>query len=616
MKHFWQFARRMLHYRKMLALTLIAATLDALCAFGGLQALIIAFRQLIEKDQTLREFAAYRLNDPDLIAWVGNHLYLVDYLPQSKFGGWVLIVSIIFVLALIGSIFRFFYQYGAITVSFRTVMDVRRRAFQRLVHLPLAVTMQQGTADNLSRVVRDCNIIARGLNSLLGKAVREILMGLAALTAALTVDWKLTGIFLIALPVVAVLIRKFGKRIRRASKAAMAQYGKMVGAVQESLQAIRIVKVHQAEGYERRRFNQINRQVWNKQMQARITRAMSTPIIEMMAIAGIIAVTVVAAWYLFDPNTTSDPQNMIIVVGMLGFAGNAFRPLATMNNDLQEASAAAGRIDEVLHLPVEANTRQDARAPGAKLPRHSRSVAFENITFTYPEAARPALKNVSLRVAQGKTCAIVGANGSGKSTLLALLPRLFDPDAGRILIDETDIGACALKSVRRQMAVVTQDTVLFNGTIGENVTYGLQYIGDEKMIAAAKRAHAHEFITALPQGYDTSIGEWGARLSGGQRQRIAIARAILRDPAILILDEATSQIDADSEANITAALADFTVGRTTFVIAHRLSTVIDADLIAVLHDGRLVDQGSHHQLLERCSAYQQIARNQLQPAIR
>jgi len=616
MEYFWQFARRMLNYRRVLAITLIAAVLDATCAFVGLQTLVLAFGQLLEEQQTLREVVARKLNDPGFTERFGYHGHLVEYLPATKFGGWVLLVGIIFVLTLVGGTFRFIYEYSAITISYRTVMNIRRSAFQRLVHLPMATMIERGTADHLSRVVRDCNVIARGLNGLLGKAVRSILMGIASLAVALTVDWQLTAIFLVTIPVLAILIRKFGKRIRRASKAAMAQYGRMIGAVQESLQAIRVVKVHQAEGYERRRFNTINRKVWNEEMRARTVRALSSPVIELIAITGIILVTTAAAWYLFEfnPDSQTDAKNMILVVVMLGAAGAAFRPVANLNNDLQEAAAASKRIDQLLKLPVEPNTRDQARTPGKRLPRHHESVWFDNVVFSYPGADRPALRGISLEVAQGATCAIVGGNGSGKSTLLGLLPRLYEPDCGRVLIDGIDISTCALKSVRRQMAMVTQDTVLFGGTIGQNITYGCRHVDEQKMIAAARRAHAHEFITALPGGYQTSIGEWGARLSGGQRQRLAIARAILRDPAILILDEATSQIDAESESQINAALADFTTGRTTFIIAHRLSTVINADTIVVLHDGRIVDQGQHADLLARCAVYQQLARTQLQAA--
>jgi ABC-type multidrug transport system fused ATPase/permease subunit len=267
---------------------------------------------------------------------------------------------------------------------------------------------------------------------------------------------------------------------------------------------------------------------------------------------------------------------------------------------------------EIFDLPVEPIGIDDRRhAPG--LPRHRRSIAFEAVTFAYPGQDPPAVQQVSLEVPFGHTVAIVGANGSGKTTLLHLLSRLLEPVSGRVLIDGVDIAAVNLRSLRSQIAVVTQQSVLFEDTIAGNITYGRRYESQDHVLAAAQAAFADEFISALPRGYDTPLGEGGSGLSGGQRQRICIARAILRDPAILVLDEATSQIDADSEAKINQALRQFRHGRTTFVIAHRLSTVVDAELIVVMDAGRIIDQGTHAQLLERCAIYRTLTLTQLQP---
>jgi ABC-type multidrug transport system fused ATPase/permease subunit len=268
----------------------------------------------------------------------------------------------------------------------------------------------------------------------------------------------------------------------------------------------------------------------------------------------------------------------------------------------------------------------DARLP--KLPEHANSIEFREVTLTYPRAARASLNQVNLTIRHGERVAVVGPNGCGKTTLLALIPRLFDPDVdassvgggdgggggsprGSVLIDGVDIRTVNLRSLRRQVGVVTQETVLFKRSVRGNITYGTSGVSEEQMIDAAKRARAHDFIMRLPQGYDTEVAEQGSSLSGGQRQRIAIARAILRDPAILILDEATSMIDAESEAQINMAINEFSRGRTTLIVAHRLSTVLSADRIVVMDQGRIVDSGNHADLLGRCEVYRQLARHQL-----
>jgi subfamily B ATP-binding cassette protein MsbA len=345
-------------------------------------------------------------------------------------------------------------------------------------------------------------------------------------------------------------------------------------------------------------------------MAARTARALNSPVVELIAIAGVMLVTLVAAYYLFEVEQgQGDARGLVKVLFALGAAGASFKPLANLNNDLNEAAAAAERIDEVLQLPIEP-ARYDGGKRGRRLPRHRESVEFRDVSFVYPGTDEAAIRGVNLRVVQGTTCAIVGGNGSGKTTLLNLLPRLHEPTEGQVLIDGVDLSDCTLRSVRRQMAVVNQDTILFEGTIADNIAYGARHCTREDVIVAAQRAHAHEFISQLPDGYDTAIGEWGSRLSGGQRQRLAIARAILRDPAILILDEATSQIDSESEARINEALNELTRDRTTFVIAHRLSTVMHADMIVVMFQGGIADVGTHEELIDRCDTYQMLYQRQ------
>jgi ABC-type multidrug transport system fused ATPase/permease subunit len=616
MNKFWQFLAMTLHYRRLLALALAAALIDAACKVGGFAALPLVIGHFLTnaEGQTLGQMLSTRVDQmveehgANLLTELGGAL--VRYVPEGRWEGLATILALIFVLALIGSAARFSHEYLTFTVSLRTVARIRRAVFTRLVHLPMHVATRQSTAEQVSRVVRDSAALARGFSAMTGKTVSGVLGGLGLLLLALYKDWKLTMMFLVVVPVIAVAIRKFGKRIRKASRKALAQYGFMLGSLTESLQGLRVVKVHHAEGYERRNFNALNRRMLERQLRARVARSISGPVIETLSLTGMMVVILVAAWAVFEGGERDTTTMAAVLVTLVGAAAS-FRQLSGLNNNLQEAAAAAHNIDEVLNLPVESAPRsaEERRLPA--LGRHRRSVAFDSVTFTYPGAHAPALRDVSFTVVHGTICAVVGANGSGKTTLLGLVPRLYDPQAGRVLVDGIDIATVKLRSLRSQIAMVTQETVLFDVTIAENILYGARHVTEQQMIDAARRAHAHEFIMRLPKGYNSQVGERGQRLSGGQRQRLAIARAILRDPSILILDEATSQIDADSESQINEALAQFTAGRTTFVIAHRLSTVIHADMIVVMVDGAVGAIGTHGDLLRTCEAYQILCRTQL-----
>jgi len=608
MKDFWYFTRQMLRHRTLIVGSFLAAALDAACAGGGFASLMYLVDQLFGAERTIRQLAIEKLSEPRLVAWIGDHSGLAQRLPEGRFEGFAAVLGLIFILVVLGSAARFTQQTCIITVSIRTVARIRQTAFARLVQTPLELVLNMGTADNMTRVVRDTGYLVRGFNALMGKAVREVLLGLAMLLVAFYHDWKLTLLFLIALPVIAALVGKFGRKLRRATKYAMRAYGGMVEAMVESLRGVRVVKTHNAEGHERRRFAQINRRVLSQELRARTVRALASPVIESITICAVMAVALIAAHYAFS-RPDNDPSDMAKVLLALGVAGAAMRPLANLNNDLQEAGAAAVRLREILHYPVERHARHGEAL--TVLPRHHQSVRFEDVRYRYPRAERDALDGVSLDVPFGQTVAVVGPNGSGKSTLLAMIPQLLTPTAGRVLIDGIDLATVSLRSLRRQLAVVTQETVLFHGTIAENIAYGRRRPTPDAIEAAARAAHAWEFIRELPKGLETELSEGGEGLSGGQKQRLCIARAILRDPAILILDEATSQIDADSEAKINAAIKAASQGRTTFIIAHRLSTVIDADRIVVMADGRVVDQGKHHALLERCAIYQTLTRTQL-----
>jgi ABC-type multidrug transport system fused ATPase/permease subunit len=301
-----------------------------------------------------------------------------------------------------------------------------------------------------------------------------------------------------------------------------------------------------------------------------------------------------------------DGEKFLTLLIMLGASAESARKTSDIWNKIQQANGAAERVFEVMEQPLEFE-KPDA----ITLPAVRGNIEFRDVVFTYRGAEQPALAGVNLSVTAGQKVAVVGPNGSGKTTLVNLLPRFYDPDSGHLLIDGHDIADVTLESLREQMGMVTQDVITFNDTIGANIAYGRHGATQEEIVDAAKRAFAHEFISQIPNGYDTVIGEHSTGLSGGQLQRIIIARAILKNPAILIFDEATSQVDADSEAKIHQAIEESTRGRTTFLIAHRFSTVISADVIVVMNAGRIIAQGQHEQLIRTCSVYQRLYETQL-----
>jgi ATP-binding cassette, subfamily B, bacterial MsbA len=614
MESFWTFARRMLRYRRTVAGAVAMAFLSA----GGLGAGLLGLRPVLENllgpsPKGLPEFAR-ELNQNRLVDGRIPES-VISALPSGAFTAVVWIMIGLGILTVLGAAANFLHAYLSLTVVNRTTANIRREVFHRVLRLPLKDVVSAGPSDTISRIVNDTNTLAAGFTALLSRALAHVTKGLAAIVAAFIYDWRLAIAALLVAPLLAFTIRKLGKRIRRASRKALDSQAGLYGAAAEALQGLRVVKVHANERYEAGRFHRINKEVMQQMNRARTARALASPLVEVMTIFSLGILVVIAARIIMIQQLNA--TNLTLTLVALGIAGASLKPLTGVINDVQAASAAGDRLAELLRRSPEAG--HDQRLP--RLARHHTSITFRNVSFTYPNATRPALDHITLHIAHGERIAIVGPNGSGKTTLLALVPRLFDPDRptpgengelpGAVLIDGHDIREVSIRSLRRQIGVVTQETVLFSGTIRANIAYGAENAGQEAVIAAAKKARAHEFIESLPEGYETLVAEQGATLSGGQRQRLAIARAILRQPSILILDEATSMIDADSEAKIADAINEFASGRTCLIVAHRLSTVVNADRIIVMDRGCIIDQGSHDELLDRCPTYRLIAEHQL-----
>lgn len=532
-----------------------------------------------------------------------------------------LVLGLLACLAVVANFVDFFQEYLSDKVAILTVNDIRRRLYDHILHVPLSHFNLSGTSDVTSRLVNDAQGLQDGYKTILGQTVQEPIKAAMAFGVAMWVSWKLTIFVVLFAPLMLAVIKKLGKKMRRASKKALMNSASMLGQIEASLHGIRVVKGATAERFERRRYSRIMDELVNQQLRMSRIDSFTGPSLETLTFF-VVSIVVIFASYMVTVSQTLSIAHFVAVMACLAIMGDSLRRVSKVNNTIQKASAAAGRIFEIISLPVE-RTRA-LESPGSssngdglhahrfiKLPPLQREVRFENVTFTYPGASSPALDDVTLVVPKGKCVAVVGRNGSGKTTLLALLPRFYDPQEGRILIDGIDIRDAALRSLRRQISIVTQDSVIFPGTIAQNISYGNPLAADADIQHAAARAFAHDFILQKPAGYAFSLGGLGGQLSGGQKQRLCIARAIFRKAPILILDEATSQVDAESEQLIQKAIDGLLHERTTFVIAHRFSTIRSADSIVVMDRGRIVGQGSHEDLLRTCEIYQQLYEGQM-----
>ncbi|MAD78073.1 MAG: hypothetical protein CMJ51_01715 [Planctomycetaceae bacterium] len=532
---------------------------------------------------------------------------LVDLLPTDPFSAVVAIMSGLAVLTVVGATANFLHQFLALELASRTVADIRAEVFRHVLSMPLGSVQRRGAAELVSRINKDSMSLQGGMLALTNRSVAHVTKGGAAFAAAIWFDWRLTLFALVIAPVLGGVLRALGRRIRRATRAALEAQEDLLRVSNESIQGIRAVKTATAENDAQQRFAAANESVLREELRIRTARSLANPVVELLAVFVLMVLALVAARQILQGSMDFD--SFMLTLGALGVAGGTLQPLAGVFNEIQAASAPAERLDELLEEPDEDQLTADFPV----LARHDRELRFQDVRYRYPGADQEALAGVDLTIGFGEQIAIVGPNGCGKTTLLSLLPRLFDPDQGRVEFDGTDIRTVRLESLRRQIGVVTQETVLFRGTIRENIAFGLE-ADDAAIHAAAAKSYAAGFIERLPAKYDTMVAELGTSLSGGQRQRIAIARALLRNPALLILDEATSQIDAESEEQINLAIGEFRTGRTVLVIAHRLSTVLAADRIVVMDEGRVVDHGRHEELLDRCDVYARLARTQLSPA--
>jgi ATP-binding cassette, subfamily B, bacterial MsbA len=538
--------------------------------------------------------------------------WIDTYLPDDPFRTLAVLVGVVLVATVIKDAFLALSSILADRVTQLATFDLRKQFYRRTLRMDLGAFNESGTSDLLSRFTFDVDNLGGGLQTLFGRAVREPLKMIACLFLAAYICWQLLVLSLVVAPLAGLLIGFLAKTLKRANRKALEEMSSLYSILVETFSGVKVVKAFTMERHERRRFHNTSKKYYKKAMRIAVVDALVNPVTEVMGIATICLALLCGAYLVMTGETSllgikmcSQPLSLSALLafyGSLAGVSDPARRLSEVFSKLQRASAAADRIYQQMAREPLITDPPRPRMFG----RHHRELAFENIYFQYT-SSQPVLDGIDLRIPFGETIAIVGPNGCGKSTLANLIPRFFDPVSGCVRLDGVDLREVRMRDLRSQIGLVTQETLLFDDTVLNNIRYGCPGASRERVIEAAQQAHAHKFIEQkLEHGYETVVGQSGGRLSGGQRQRIALARAILRDPAILILDEATSQIDIESEQLIHKVLEQFTRHRTTVLITHRLATLALADRIVVMNSGRIADLGTHEQLLSRCDLYQRL----------
>ena len=542
----------------------------------------------------------------NLNAWLKQH-YARWIAQPDPADALQIICAVIFATFLLKNLFQFTEAYLISYVEQRVIKDLRDQLFRSLIAKPLRFFDRFVTGNLISRITNDINELNVAVNRSFTKVIRDPIVILTFLLILVSISWRLTLFAGLVFPVSALAIHTIGRSLKRKSLRAQARIADVTSRLQETLSGVRVVQAFSQEEFEAERFSHTTWRHFHAILRQVRMRRLSSPLSETLGVGILIAVLWYGGQQVLDEARLS-PEDFVRFLTVLFAILQPIKSLADLNNNIQIAVASGQRVFEVLDDPEEVPVKPNAIEKRVV----EEAIEYESVGFRYNADGAWVLDDLSFRVARREKVALVGGSGAGKTTIVNLLPRFYDPERGSIRIDGIDIRDLDLQSLRRMIGIVSQDVVLFNDTIAHNIAYGCQDTPRERIVEAARLANALEFIAALPDGFDTHVGERGLRLSGGERQRLSIARAVLHNPPILIFDEATSALDSESERLVQEAIERLLEERTVFMIAHRLSSILNADRILVIEDGRLIDAGPHAELLERSPRYRHYYELQFQ----